>query len=119
MRIQLLNLLREIFCVPLAQDDKFLSVLYPNYMHWLLQPLKKNTFLHDESAMFHLQGSIMQLLTFCTENHGYRVKCRFESQPIASYAEKMLRSKNKLFVIRAVKFVRACVVRAEAFFPDF
>ncbi|UIZ27247.1 hypothetical protein KXD40_005495 [Peronospora effusa] len=97
MRIQLLNLLRDIFCVPLAQDDKFLSVLYPNYMHWLLQPLKKHTFLYDESAMFDLQDSIMELLTFCTENHGYRVKYLFGRQPIASYAEKMLRSKNKLF----------------------
>ncbi|RMX65624.1 hypothetical protein DD238_003445 [Peronospora effusa] len=119
MRIQLLNLLRDIFCVPLAQDDKFLSVLYPNYMHWLLQPLKKHTFLYDESAMFDLQDSIMELLTFCTENHGYRVKYLFGRQPIASYAEKMLRSKNKLFVIHAVKFVRACIVRAEAFFSRF
>ncbi|CAI5727817.1 unnamed protein product [Peronospora destructor] len=101
------------------ERDEPMSVLYPNYMHWLLQPLKKNTFLSDESAMSHLQDSIMQLLTFCTENHGCRVKYLFESQPIASYAEKMLRSKNKLFVIRSVKFVRACVVRAEAFFSRF
>ncbi|CAH0475063.1 unnamed protein product [Peronospora belbahrii] len=108
MRIQLLNLLREIFFVSLAQDDKFLSVLYPNYMHWLLQPLKMNTYFHDESAMFDLQDSIMELLTFCTENHGYRVKYLFGRQPVASYAEKMLRSKNKLFVIHAVKFIRAC-----------
>ena len=144
-----------VCCRVFLQDDKFLSVLYPNYMHWLLQPLKKSTFLHDESAMFDLQDSIMELLTFCTENHGYRVKYLFGRQPIALYAEKMLRSKNKLFVIRtqqahrhftvqvlravfavhfradwliishvngtsdAVKFVRACVVRAEAFFSRF
>ncbi|KAJ8524943.1 hypothetical protein ON010_g16173 [Phytophthora cinnamomi] len=119
MRSQLFNLLREIFRVPLAHDDKFLSVLYPNYMHWLLQPLKNNNFVHDESAMFGLQDSIMELLTFCTENHGYRVKYLFGRQPIATYAEKMLRSKNKLFVIHAVKFVRACAVRAEAFFSRF
>lgn len=42
----------------------------------------------------------MELLTFCTETHGYRVKYLFGRQPIASYADKMLRSKNKLFVIR-------------------
>ncbi|KAG2778974.1 hypothetical protein Pcac1_g10832 [Phytophthora cactorum] len=119
MRIQLFNLLREIFRVPLGQDDKFLSVFYPNYMHWLLQPLKNNDFVHDESAMFDLQDSIMELLTFCTENHGYRVKYLFGRQPVAAYAEKMLRSKNKLFVIHAVKFVRACAVRAEAFFSRF
>ncbi|KAI9905640.1 hypothetical protein PsorP6_014218 [Peronosclerospora sorghi] len=119
MRIQLFSILREIFRVSLAQDDKFLSVLYPNYMHWLLQPLKNNTFVHDGSAMFNLQDSIMELLTFCTENHGYRVKYLLGRQPVASYAEKMLRSKNKLFVIHAVKFVRACVLRAEAFFSRF
>eukprot|EP00644_Phytophthora_capsici_P007006 jgi/Phyca11/542182/estExt2_Genewise1Plus.C_PHYCAscaffold_80616 len=119
MRIQVFNLLREIFRVPLGQDDKFLSVLYPNYMHWLLQPLKSNDFVHDETAMFDLQDSIMELLTFCTENHGYRVKYLFGRQPVATYAEKMLRSKNKLFVIHAVKFVRACAVRAEAFFSRF
>ncbi|OWZ09858.1 Serine/threonine-protein phosphatase [Phytophthora megakarya] len=119
LRIQLFNLLREIFRVPLAQDDKFLNVLYPNYMHWLLQPLKKNNFVQDETAMFDLQDSIMELLTFCTENHGYRVKYLFGRQPVATYAEKMLRSKNKLFVIHAVKFVRACAVRAEAFFSRF
>ncbi|KAI9993567.1 hypothetical protein PInf_015690 [Phytophthora infestans] len=118
-RIQLFNLLREIFRVPLGQDDKFLSVFYPNYMHWLLQPLKNNAFVPDESAMFDLQDSIMELLTFCTENHGYRVKYLFGRQPVATYAEKMLRSKNKLFVIHAVKFVRACAVRAEAFFSRF
>ncbi|KAE9028346.1 hypothetical protein PR001_g10294 [Phytophthora rubi] len=119
MRIQLSNLLREIFRVPLAHDDKFLSVLYRNYIHWLLQPLKNNNFVPDESAMFDLQDSIMELLTFCTENHGYRVKYLFGRQPIATYADKMLRSKNKLFVIHAVKFVRACAVRAEAFFSRF
>ncbi|KAL3663084.1 hypothetical protein V7S43_012024 [Phytophthora oleae] len=119
MRIQVFNLLREIFRVPLGQDDKFLSVLYPNYMHWLLQPLKTKAFVHDETAMFDLQDSIMELLTFCTENHGYRVKYLFGKQPVATYAEKMLRSKNKLFVIHAVKFVRACAVRAEAFFSRF
>ncbi|ETN09563.1 hypothetical protein, variant 1 [Phytophthora nicotianae INRA-310] len=119
LRIQLFNLLREIFRVPLGQDDKFLSVFYPNYMHWLLQPLKNNAFVPDESAMFDLQDSIMELLTFCTENHGYRVKYLFGRQPIATYAEKMLRSTNKLFVIHAVKFVRACAVRAEAFFSRF
>lgn len=42
----------------------------------------------------------MELLTFCTETHGYRVKYLFGRQPIASYVDKMLRSKNKLFVIR-------------------
>ncbi|KAL4086767.1 hypothetical protein PRIC1_013827 [Phytophthora ramorum] len=119
MRIQLFNLLREIFRVPIGHDDKFLSVLYPNYMHWLLQPLKNNTFVHDESAMFDLQDSIMELLTFCTENHGYRVKYLFGRQPISTYTEKMLRSENKLFVIHAVKFIRACAVRAEAFFSRF
>jgi len=92
---------------PPLQDDKFLSVLYPNYMHWLLQPLKNTAFVHDESAMFDLQDSIMELLTFCTENHGYRVKYLFGRQPIASYAEKMLRSKNKLFVIRTYKAHRS------------
>ena len=49
------------------QENKFWSVLYPNFMHWLRQVLKKSAFLHDESAMFDLQGSIMELLTFCTE----------------------------------------------------
>ncbi|KAF4323046.1 hypothetical protein BBO99_00003388 [Phytophthora kernoviae] len=83
VRAQMFTLLREIFRLPLAHDDKFLSVLYPNYMHWLLQPLKIN------------------------------------ASPIASYAEKMLRSKNKLFVIHAVKFMRACAARAEAFFSRF
>uniref|UniRef100_M4BLY6 Serine/threonine-protein phosphatase 4 regulatory subunit 3-like central domain-containing protein n=1 Tax=Hyaloperonospora arabidopsidis (strain Emoy2) TaxID=559515 RepID=M4BLY6_HYAAE len=122
LRIQLFNLLREVFRVPqgqvganksafiacvvidicelFLQDDKFLSVLYPNYMRWLLQPLKSNLYAENESAMFKLHDSIMELLTFCTENHGYRVKYLFGRQPVASYADKMLRSKNRLFVIR-------------------
>ncbi|RLN73134.1 hypothetical protein BBJ28_00002796 [Nothophytophthora sp. Chile5] len=99
-RVQMFTLLREIFRVPLAHDDKFLSVLYPNYIHWLLQPLKSKTLVEDEPALFDLQDSIMELLTFCTESHGYRVKYLFGKQPIASYAEQMLRSKKKLFVIR-------------------
>lgn len=119
LRIQLVNLLREVFRVPLGQDDKFLSVLYTNYMHWLLQPLKYTAFVHDETAIFGLQDSIMDLLSFCTENHGYRVKYLFGRQPVATYAERMLRSQNKLFVLHAVKFVRACAKRAEAFFSRF
>ncbi|KAG7384796.1 Platinum sensitivity protein [Phytophthora boehmeriae] len=119
VRAQMFTLLKEVFRLPLAHDDKFLSVLYPNYMHWLLQPLKSNSFGQDNSVMFDLQDGIMELLTFCTENHGYRVKYLFGRQPIASYAEKMLRSKNKLFVIHAVKFMRACAARAEAFFSRF
>lgn len=68
-------------------------------MHWLLQPLKY-TAVDNKSVLFDLHDSIMELLTFCTENHGYRVKYLFGRQPIATYVEQMLRSKNKLFVIR-------------------
>lgn len=81
------------------QDDKFLSVLYPNYITWLLQPLKY-TSVSDDAALFALHDSIVELLTFCTEAHGYRVKYLFGRQPIASYVDQMLRSKNKLSVIR-------------------
>lgn len=125
-RVQVFTLLREVFRIPLGhvrsdhyaysygtplsdscyvaawpQDDKFLSVLYPNYMHWVLQPLKYSSVDEVESSvLFDLHDSIMELLTFCTENHGYRVKYLFGRQPIAAYVEQMLRSKNKLFVIR-------------------
>lgn len=81
------------------QDDKFLSVLYPNYITWLLQPLKYTAF-DEEAELFALHDSIVELLTFCTEAHGYRVKYLFGRQPIASYVDQMLRSKNKLSVIR-------------------
>ncbi|DAZ97676.1 TPA: hypothetical protein N0F65_009677 [Lagenidium giganteum] len=117
-RAQMFTLLKEIFKLPLGHDDKFLSVLYPNYIHWILQPLKYSD-ADDEPVLFALQDSIMELLTFCTENHGYRVKYLFGRQPVASYVQKMLKSKNKLFVIHAVKFVRACVARAESFFSRF
>lgn len=86
-------------CVGSIQDDKFLSVLYPNYITWLLQPMKY-TSIANEAALFALHDSITELLTFCTEAHGYRVKYLFGRQPIASYVEQMLRSKNKLSVIR-------------------
>lgn len=58
----------------------------------------------------------MELLTFCTETHGYRVKYLFGRQPIASYADKMLRSKNKLFVIR--KF-RTCNIAHTVMYTYF
>ncbi|RLN70162.1 hypothetical protein BBJ28_00000273 [Nothophytophthora sp. Chile5] len=108
-RVQMFTLLREIFRVPLAHDDKFLSVLYPNYIHWLLQPLKSKALVEDEPTLFDLQDSIMELLTFCTESHGYRVKYLFGKQPIASYVEQMLRSKKKLFVIRKCTNLTALV----------
>ncbi|RLN65132.1 hypothetical protein BBP00_00003020 [Phytophthora kernoviae] len=76
VRAQMFTLLREIFRLPLAHDDKFLSVLYPNYMHWLLQPLKSNASVRDDSVLFDLQDD-------------------------------------------AVKFMRACAARAEAFFSRF
>ncbi|GLD96332.1 hypothetical protein PINS_up005015 [Pythium insidiosum] len=117
-RVQMFTLLKEIFKVSLPQDDKFLNVLYPNYIHWLLQPLKYIS-VDDEAVLFALQDSIMELLTFCTEAHGYRIKYLFGRQPIASYVERMLRSRNKLFVIHAVKFMRACAARGEAFFSRF
>uniref|UniRef100_K3WLA1 Serine/threonine-protein phosphatase 4 regulatory subunit 3-like central domain-containing protein n=1 Tax=Globisporangium ultimum (strain ATCC 200006 / CBS 805.95 / DAOM BR144) TaxID=431595 RepID=K3WLA1_GLOUD len=117
-RVQMFTLLKEIFKVPLGHDDKFLSVLYPNYITWLLQPFKY-TSVNDAPVLFALQDSIVELLTFCTEAHGYRVKYLFGRQPIASYIDQMLRSKNKLSVIQAVKFMRACVARAEAFFSRF
>lgn len=115
-RMQMFVLLREVFRVPMGHDDKFLSVLYPNYIHWLLQPLKYTPMVDNTGDLFSLQDRIMELLTFCTEMHGYRVKYLFGRQPIASYVKKMLQSKNKLFIIHAVKFIRACAARAEAFF---
>ncbi|KAJ0411630.1 hypothetical protein ATCC90586_004099 [Pythium insidiosum] len=75
-RVQMFTLLKEIFKVSLPQDDKFLNVLYPNYIHWLLQPLKYIS-VDDEAVLFALQDSIMELLTFCTEAHGYRIKYLF------------------------------------------
>ncbi|KAF1331512.1 Serine/threonine-protein phosphatase 4 regulatory subunit, partial [Globisporangium splendens] len=113
-RVQMFTLLKEIFKVPLGhltpdqcrlffQDDKFLSVLYPNYITWLLQPFKY-TSINDAPVLFALQDSIVELLTFCTEAHGYRVKYLFGRQPIASYIDQMLRSKNKLSVIHSIRY---------------
>lgn len=88
-------------------------MLYPNYITWLLQPLKYTSF-DDEAELFALHDSIVELLTFCTEAHGYRVKYLFGRQPIASYIDQMLRSKNKLSVIRecclASGFIVLCCV---------
>jgi hypothetical protein len=81
-----------------------LSVLYPNYIHWILQPLKYTSMDLMGDDLFALQDRIMELLTFCTEMHGYRVKYLFGRQPIASYVKKMLFSKNKQFIIRKFFF---------------
>nr|CCA20840.1 serine/threonineprotein phosphatase 4 regulatory subunit putative [Albugo laibachii Nc14] len=136
-RSQMFTILKEVFRVSLGQDDKFLNVLYPNYINWLLQPLKYCLVNTSEDTMFGLAENIMELLTFCTQNHGYRIKYLFGRQPVAMYVRQMLHSKNKLCVIRTlpicctlsfklisaieegVKFVKACVVRAEAFFSRF
>lgn len=89
----------------ISQDDKFLNVLYPNYINWLLQPLKYSMVNTSEDTMFGLAENIMELLTFCTQNHGYRIKYLFGRQPVAMYVRQMLQSKNKPCVIRKSLFL--------------
>ncbi|KDO17250.1 hypothetical protein SPRG_17318 [Saprolegnia parasitica CBS 223.65] len=116
-RGQVLDILKLLFNVIPGKDDKFLGMVYTGYIPWLfhLLTLPENS----PSSLYGLHATVVEVLTLCIANHGYRVKYVFARQPVASFLSTMLTSSDKFAQIKAAKCLKACVGMNEAFYSKF
>jgi len=62
---------------------------------------------------------ITELLSFCVQTHGYRIKYFVLRNCIVSKVLKLLHSKDKHLVLDAIRFVRTCVGLKDDFYNRF
>ncbi|OQR81583.1 serine/threonine-protein phosphatase 4 regulatory subunit, partial [Thraustotheca clavata] len=91
-RGQVLDILKLLFNVIPGKDDKFLGMVYTGYIPWLFHLL---TLPDKPTALYGLHATVVEILTLCITNHGYRVKYVFARQPVAQFLSQMLRSTDK------------------------
>ncbi|KAF0720377.1 Aste57867_353 [Aphanomyces stellatus] len=109
-----LDILKHLFHVVPGRDDKFLHMLYHgNYMHWWVHLLS----LPDQvGGLYELHATTWELLTMCVAHHGYRIKYLLAKTSIGQHCTDALGSGNKVRMLHAAGFLRACVLRSEAFY---
>ncbi|CAK4618245.1 hypothetical protein LEN26_014634 [Aphanomyces euteiches] len=113
-RSGIIDLLKHLFHVVPGRDDKFLHMIYHgNYMHWWLHLLN----LPDQSGhLYELHAAVWEVLTMCISHHGYRIKYLLAKTPIAQHVTDALASGNKMRMIQAAEFLKACVLRNESYY---
>ncbi|OQR93111.1 serine/threonine-protein phosphatase 4 regulatory subunit [Achlya hypogyna] len=115
-RGQVLDILKLLFNVIPGKDDKFLGMVYTGYIPWLFHLL---TLPDDAGGLYGRHATVVEVLTLCIANHGYRVKYVFARQPVAQLLSAMLASSDKFAQIKAAKCLKACVAMNEAFYSKF
>ena len=109
----------------IGTKDRFLELFYHNYMHWLVQPLafldtaSAEELARESDAGKNSKNLLMELLSFCVEQHGFRIKYFSIKHNMIAQVMQLCRYPNKFLRLGAIRFVRTCIGVKDQFFPRF
>lgn len=107
------------------QKDKFLLMVYDQYMSWLVSPLAKlghasiEQLTAESSASKHAKGLLCRLLSFCVEHHKFRIKYFSIKNNIIGQLMQLCRYPQKSLRLGGIRFVRKCIAVKDTFFPRY
>jgi protein phosphatase-4 regulatory subunit 3 len=103
-----------------GHKEDFLNVFYQDFIHKLVEPLKRKhlnekSVAGDLSAGF-VQNNICELLSYCVRHHGYRIKYFLLGNNIVKKVLKLLQHRDKYLILSAIRFFRAFVGAKDDFY---
>jgi len=137
MKTQVAEVIRTILDPELmegaCEKDDFLNVFYDNYMERLVmcitaeKPVRDKMALYksdrkqvdsDEALVAHTRNQVCEILAFCVQSHGYRIKYFILRHNIVQKALGLITPKAKAshLTMAVIRFVRACVGLKDEFY---
>jgi len=138
MKSQLAEVLRMLLDPELmegaSEKDDFLNIFYEEYMNRLVscissgQAVKDKMAQHnadstlqlesDETLVAHTQNQVCEVLAFCVQSHGYRIKYFILRHNVVQKALRHVSSSGKAthLTMAVIRFVRACVGLKDEFY---
>jgi len=92
------------------ENDEFLSVFYSDFLPDLL------TAFEQDSSLEGLKESICDLISFCIQHHGYRIKYFLLGNHVMAKVLKLLQRPQKHLVLAAIRFFRSFVGLKDDFY---
>jgi protein phosphatase-4 regulatory subunit 3 len=95
--------------------EKFLGVFYDYYMQWLLVPFvdpnvpdqpTHSRYLQDNSAIATSRRFILEILSFCSQFHSYRMKCFVMRNSVLQRVSRIFDSPQRHFHLGAIRLIR-------------
>lgn len=122
---QILKSLLSEQSMNVGTKDRFLELFYHNYMQWLVQPLgtldtvSAEELAQESDAAKNSKNLLTELLSFCVEQHGFRIKYFSIKHNTIAQVMQLCRYPNKFLRLGAIRFVRTCIGVKDQFFPRF
>lgn len=138
MKTQIAEVIRMILDPELmegaCEKDDFLNVFYDNYMERLVlcitseQAVREKMAAYkdhratqvdsDESLVAHTRNQVCEILAFCVQSHGYRIKYFILRHNIVQKALGLVTPSAKAshLTMAVIRFVRACVGLKDEFY---
>jgi protein phosphatase-4 regulatory subunit 3 len=114
-----------------AEKDDFLNVFYDHYMERLVACITSGQAVKDKMRGFeasqvdsadalvaHTQNQVCEILAFCVQSHGYRIKYFILRHNIVQKALGLVHptAKASHLTMAVIRFVRACVGLKDEFY---
>uniref|UniRef100_A0A0X3NQB8 Serine/threonine-protein phosphatase 4 regulatory subunit 3 n=3 Tax=Schistocephalus solidus TaxID=70667 RepID=A0A0X3NQB8_SCHSO len=106
-----------------SEKTEFLSFFYKRCIGTLAKPLFDNTVhekpLHDDYHTALVLSNVLELLTFCIENHAYHMKNYCLHRDVVKRVLTLLSSHHKFLVLGALRLLRRVVNLKEEFYNRY
>ena len=136
---EILKMMLDPETMEATEKEEFLTLFYDSYISWLVVPLEaigsatskkrkrddtkteyqlvlnSTTHVPDETCSV-AQHHITELLSFCVQTHGYRIKYFVVKKSVVSKVLRLLSSRDKHLVLDAIRLARTCVGLKDDFY---
>ena len=99
-----------------ALTGEFIQLFYDHFVHWIVLPLSLLAALPDASSLArenHATKSaklqICELMSFCVQSHGYRIKYFALRDDLLEKVLSLLRFRDQHLKLAAVRLIRVCI----------
>jgi len=116
-----------------CEKDDFLNVFYDNYMERLVDCITSDKKVREKMALYktggpqvdsdeallaHTRNQVCEILAFCVQHHGYRIKYFILRHNIVQKALGLVDPHGKAnhLMMAVIRFVRACVGLKDEFY---
>ncbi|GLC50218.1 hypothetical protein PLESTB_000355400 [Pleodorina starrii] len=105
-----------------VEKNEFLEVFYDKYLDKLIGVILSDSSINSNGTRTvpaTTLGLILELLSFCVQNHSYRIRYYTLRNHLVEKVLRLLHRRERWLVCATVRFMRVCVALKEDFFTRY
>ncbi|EFJ49195.1 hypothetical protein VOLCADRAFT_104409 [Volvox carteri f. nagariensis] len=105
-----------------VEKNEFLEVFYDKYLDKLIGVILSDSSINStgtRAVPATTLGLILELLSFCVQNHSYRIRYYTLRNHLVEKVLRLLHRRERWLVCATVRFMRVCVALKEDFFTRY